>query len=474
MFNYLNNYIVTLILIGFGLGAVDYYDEILNKQTMEVKRINEKHEMRFFFPEEMRYFLERNNFNTLQVGAFDDLDKKPDENAWNIWFVAQLKKDEEKFIPVCVPALMGNERKYILDAIDTNWISSSGPYIEKFESAFSNYIGVKHGIATTSGTTALHLALSALEIGNGDEVIIPNFTMIASAKAVCYTGAMPVFVDAEKETWNMDPAKIEEKISDKTKAIMVVHIYGHPCDMHAIMGIARKYNLKVIEDAAEVHGAEHNEKKCGSFGDIACFSFFGNKILTTGEGGMIITNDDELAKKCKYYKNLCFPLTNTRNFVHEDIGFNYRMSNLHAALGLAQVEKANNYVEMRIRNHKLYEKYLLDIPGIMIQPERLGNKNVYWMNGLVINVDEFGMSRDELIGKLKERGIDSRVFFSGMHRQPALQKYGADCSDEYPVSVWLEKNGFYLPSSSNLKEEEIKFICDVIRGLQDEKTKKSE
>lgn len=273
-------------------------------------------------------------------------------------------------IPVCTPLLSGNEKKYLLDAIETNWISSSGKYISKFEEAFAKYCKVKHGIAVTNGTNALHLALTALGIGKGDEVIIPNFTMIASAFAVCYTDAMPVFVDANKDTWNIDPKKIEEKITDKTKAIMVVHIYGLPCDMDHIKEIASKHNLKVIEDAAESHGAEYKGEKCGALGDIACFSFFGNKIITTGEGGMVVTNEDKLAEKCLYYKNLCFPLGGPRNYLHNDLGFNYRMSNLHAAIGLAQTEKANDYVEMRIKNNELYRKYLEGVNGIIFQPEK--------------------------------------------------------------------------------------------------------
>ena len=363
-------------------------------------------------------------------------------------------------IPVCEPALLGNEKKYVLDAIETGWISSAGKYIPAFENAFAKYCGVKHGIAVTNGTIALHLALVALGIGKGDEVIIPDFTMIASAFAVCYTGAVPVFVDAEPETWNIDTTKIEEKITKRTKAIMPVHIYGHPCDMEPIWDLAKKYNLKIIEDAAEVHGAEitykyKNDcitKKTGSLGDIAIFSFYANKIITTGEGGMVVTDNDELAEKCRYYKNLCFPLKGGRSYIHNDIGFNYRMSNIHAAIGLAQTELADKYVEMRRHNNSLYKKYLKDVPGITLQPEKEWAKNVYWMNGIVINPEEYGMTRDELMIKLCENGIDSRLFFTGMHRQPSLQQYGCECSGEYLVSDWLAENGFYLPSSSGLKE----------------------
>ncbi|MHA1381690.1 MAG: DegT/DnrJ/EryC1/StrS family aminotransferase [Candidatus Helarchaeota archaeon] len=369
-------------------------------------------------------------------------------------------------IPVCEPALLGNERKYVLDAIETGWISSAGKYLPAFEKAFAKYCGVKHGIAVSNGTAALHLAFVALGINKGDEVIMPNFTMIASAFAVCYTGAMPVFVDAEPETWNIDTTKIEEKITERTKAIMPVHIYGHPCNMQPIWDLAKKYDLKIIEDAAEVHGAEYNGKKCGSLGDIAAFSFYANKIATTGEGGMVVTDNDELAEKCRYYKNLCFPLKGDRSYIHNDIGFNYRMSNIHAAIGLAQIELADQYVQMRRYNNSLYKKYLKNVPGIKLQPEKEWAKNVYWMNGIVVNYQEYGMNRDELMIKLREKGIDSRLFFTGMHRQPSLKKYGCNFSGEYPVSDWLTKNGLYLPSGSGLKEENIKYIWDTIRKIR--------
>ena len=373
-------------------------------------------------------------------------------------------------ISVCEPVLLGNERNYVLDALETGWISSVGKYIPAFEKAFAKYCGIKHGIAVTNGTVALHLALVALGIGKGDEVIIPDFNGIYGAFALSYTGAMPVFVDAESETWNMDPAKIEEKITEKTKAIMVVHIYGHPSNMEPIWEIANNYNLKIIEDAAEAHGAEINYKsdsecfikKTGSFGDIATFSFYANKIITTGEGGMVVTDNDEIAEKCKYYKNLCFPLKGERSYIHNDIGFNYRMSNIHAAIGLAQTEMVDRYVEMRRYNHLLYKKYLEGIPGIILQPERRWAKNVYWMNGIIVDPLKFGINRDELMIKLRENGVDSRLFFTGMHQQPSLKKYRCNMIGEYPVSDWLAENGLYLPSGSGLREQDIEYICKII------------
>lgn len=369
----------------------------------------------------------------------------------------------KRFISVCEPLLLGNEKRYITDAIDTGWVSSAGKYIPLFEDAFAEFCGVKHATAVSNGTNAIHLALKALGVGPGDEVIVPDFTMICSALPVCYLGAMPVFVDAEPITWNIDPTKIAEKLSPKTKAIMVVHIYGHPCDMTPIREIAKQYDLKIIEDAAEAHGAEYRGKKCGALGDIAAFSFFANKVVTAGEGGMVITDSDELIERSRYYKDLCFPSTGERTYFHEDIGFQYRLSNLQAAIGCAQVEKINDYIEMRRRNNSLYRKYLRDIDGIVFQPERAGCKNIYWMNAAILDSDSLGVDRDSLMGKLAEHGIQTRKFFVPMHMQPALQKYGCDTNGTYPVSDWLSTNGLYFPSGSGLIEDDIQLVCDCVK-----------
>jgi perosamine synthetase len=399
-------------------------------------------------------------------------------------------------IPVCQPYLNGNELKYVDDAVRTGWISSSGKYVKAFEEAFAEYCGVKYAVGVCNGTVALHLALTCLGIGKGDEVIVPDFTMIASAFSVCYTGARPVFVDADEKTWNIDVTKIEEKITPRTKAIMPVHIFGNPCDMDAIQNIASKHDLFIIEDAAEAHGAKYQTKRtegrgqraedrdqrtedrgqktkgrgqmaggrvCGSFGDIAAFSFFANKNITTGEGGMVVTDSERLYKKALYFKNMCFDPDAPRNYIHNDIGFNYRMSNLHAAIGLAQTEKADEYKEMRIRNGKLYRKYLKNIKGIILQEDQTGAENVFWMNGILLDPEKYGRTRDELVHLLKENGIDTRLFFVGMHHQPSLLKFGCDGAGSYPITDNLAQNGLYLPSASNLKEEEIGLICDVIR-----------
>lgn len=379
-----------------------------------------------------------------------------------------------QFIPVCEPFLNGNELKYVTDAVETGWISSAGKYVTAFEKKFSEYCGCKYGVAVSNGTVALHLALVALGIGKGDEVIIPTFTMIASAFAVCYTGATPVFVDADKYTWNIDVSKIEEKITSRTKAIMPVHIFGLMCNMEQITAIAKKHNLFVIEDAAEAHGAEFKGRKAGSFSNIASFSFFANKNITTGEGGMLVTNDEALYNKARYHKNMCFPLDGNRNYSHDEIGFNYRMSNVIAAIGLAQVEKADEYKQMRIHNNQLYRGYLKDVPGIVFQPELKDYLNVTWMNAIVIDATKYGHTKDELIHHLKEYSIDTRLLFNGMHNQKSLKDYGCNICGNYPVSDWLTQNGLYLPSASNLEQNIIKNICGIIADFSIKKNHNSE
>ena len=369
----------------------------------------------------------------------------------------------DQFIPVCEPCLSGNELKYVTEAVKTGWISSSGKYVNEFEKKFAEYCDCRYGVAVCNGTIALHLALVAAGIGKDDEVILPTFTMIASAFAICYTGAKPVFVDADKDTWNIDVTKIEEKITPRTKAIMPVHIFGKMCDMDAIRALADKYHLVIIEDAAEAHGAEYKGKKSGSFSNIAAFSFFANKNITTGEGGMVVTNNKEIYDRARYFKNVCFPLDGPRNYQHDDIGYNYRMSNLVAAIGLAQVEKADDYREMRIKNHLLYKQYLKDVPGLQFQSEPKDDCiDVCWMNTIVVDPNKYGHTKDELMSHLKGKGVDTRLLFTGMHKQRAMIDFGCDCSGHYPVCEWLTENGFYLPSSSSLSIGKIEYICGVI------------
>jgi perosamine synthetase len=372
-----------------------------------------------------------------------------------------------KFIPVCEPLYLGNEEKYVLDAVRSRWISSSGEYITKFEKRFSNYCGMEYGITTTSGTTALHLSLTALGIKEGDEVIIPDFTMVAVLFAVLYCGAKPVFIDVEPDTWNIDVKKIEEKITPRTKAILVVHTYGHPVDMDPVLKLSRKYKLYTVEDAAEAHGAEYKGKKCGGIGHIGCFSFYANKIITTGEGGMVVTRDSELANRCRYYKNLCFPMHGKRAYVHDDLGYNYRMTNIQAALGLAQLENIGKFSEKRRKNANLYNKLLENIPGLQCPAEKRYAKNAYWMYGIIVNSKKFGMTRDLLMKGLDGAGVETRLFFEPLHGQGVLEKLGLGKKGSYPVTEWLSQNGLYLPSGSGLGKKDIEYICKKIKELHE-------
>ncbi|TSA58120.1 DegT/DnrJ/EryC1/StrS family aminotransferase [bacterium] len=369
-------------------------------------------------------------------------------------------------IPVCEPFLSGKELEYVTDCLKTNWISSQGKYIEQFEQRFAAYCGCEYGISTTSGTTALHLALASLGIGPGDEVIVPAFTMISTAFAIIYTGAKPVLVDAEPETWNIDVTKIEQKVTRRTKAILPVHIYGHPCDMEPIMNIAQKYSLHVIEDAAEAHGAEYKGRKAGGIGHIGCFSFYANKIITTGEGGMVVTNDETIAEKARALKDLAF--SRQMRFLHTDLGFNYRMTNIQAAIGLAQFEKIEQYVEMRRKNAYLYNHLLKHIPSVTLPPEKEWAKNVYWMYSILID-DKFGISRDELMDQLRKEGIDTRTFFIPIHQQPVFENMRLFNRESYPVAEDLGRRGLYLPSSSGLTEKQIKQVCQAISKIRGER-----
>lgn len=374
-------------------------------------------------------------------------------------------KPDNTFIPVCEPTLEGNELAYVTEAIKTNWISSAGEFISQFEKKFAEYCGVKYGVSCSNGTTALHLAIEALGIGEGDEVITPTFSMAASTNAILYAGAKPVFVDSELETWNIDVHKIEEKITPKTKAIMVVHTYGHPVNMDKVNEAAKKYHLLVIEDAAEAHGAEYKGRKVGSLGDVACFSFYANKIITTGEGGMVITNNEQWAERAKKLRNHFF---GEPRFLHQEVGYNYRLTNMQAAVGLAQLEKIDELVEARRHNAYLYNYFLKKVKGIVLPPEKDWAKNVYWMYGILVKESEFGISMKQLMSELKKKGIDTRTFFIGMHKQPAYNKNAPHFPDkaECPVAEILERDGLYLPSSSHLTIEQIEYITDCIKEVQ--------
>ncbi len=368
-------------------------------------------------------------------------------------------------IPVWEPVLDGNEMKYVLDCLETNWISSLGSYITRFEETVATWCGVPHAVACSSCTTGLHLALTALGIGPGDEVLIPDFTLIVSANTVIQAGARPVLVDADAKTWCIDPGKLEEKIGPRTRAVMPVHMYGHPCDMPRIGEIARRHGLVVIEDCAEAHGAEIGGRKVGSFGDAACFSFYGNKILTTGEGGMVLCSDPALAERMRLLRNQAFEQP---RFVHREIGFNYRLTNVQAAIGLAQAENADRKVEKKREIARWYAEEFAGVPDVELPGEAAGVKNVYWMYAVKLG-DSFRLGRDGVMAAIREKGVETRAFFCPMHRQPVFQRSDPrfpDVSGEYPVSDDLWRRGLYLPSGLGLTRDDVREVVGKLAGCR--------
>lgn len=367
-------------------------------------------------------------------------------------------------IPVNEPLIGKKELQYVTDCVKSGWISSKGKYIKSFEDAFAKFCGVRYGISTTSGTTALHLALTCLDIKKSDEVIMPTFTMIATAYAVLYLGAKPVFIDSEDRTWNMDVLKIEEAVNSKTRALLPVHIYGHPVDMDPIINISKKCSLFIVEDAAEAHGARYKDKRCGSMGDINCFSFYANKIITTGEGGMVVTDNKKIAERARLLKDLSH--SPKKRFLHTALAYNYRMTNMQAALGLAQIEKVNKLIEKKRRIAGLYNDNLKDIEGLRLPLEEKWAKSVYWMYSVLVE-DDFGLTRDEFKIELLKSGVETRSFFIPMHRQPVIQKMGlVDKKKRYPVSDYISGHGLYLPTGLALKDKDVLFVCEAIRKMQ--------
>lgn len=366
-------------------------------------------------------------------------------------------------IPVNEPLLNGNEKKYLNECIDTGWISSEGPFIKKFEENFSKRMGRKHGIAVCNGSVALDAACVALGLEKGDEVIMPSFTIISCAAAIVRTGAVPVLVDSDPLTWNMDVAKIEEKITKKTRAIMVIHIYGLPTDMKPVMEIANKYGLKIIEDAAEAHGQLYDGKPCGSFGEISCFSFYPNKHVTTGEGGMILTDDDKIADRCRGLRNLC--MQPQRRFLHEELGWNFRMTNLQAALGLAQLERLDEFVVRKRKMGKLYTELLKDYSNVQLPLAKTDySDNIYWVYGMVLK-ENAPFDAAEALKIFGGKGIGTRPFFWPMHEQPVFHKMGLFKDEKYPVAETLARRGFYIPSGLALTEEQIKTVAECVKEV---------
>ena len=366
-------------------------------------------------------------------------------------------------IPVNEP-LLGTEEKELLNrCIDTGWISSEGPFVEEFEKKIAALSDRKYGVALSSGSAALDVAVRAAEIGEGDEVIMPAFTIISPAASVVRMGGVPVLVDSDPLTWNMDISHLEEKITPRTKAIIAVHIYGLPVDMGPLLDIAKKHNLAVIEDAAEMHGQKYGGKPCGSFGDLSVFSFYPNKHITTGEGGMVVTDDGRLAEKCRSLRNLCFKPE--KRFVHDELGWNYRMTNLQAALGVAQAGRLEEVVKRKRAMGRRYRAGLKDVPGLQLPLERTDYaENIYWVYGLLLK-EEVPFNAEEAMARLKEKEIGTRPFFWPMHWQPVFNRLGLFRGESYPVSENLAGRGFYLPSGAALTGPEIDKVVHAVREI---------
>lgn len=364
-------------------------------------------------------------------------------------------------IPLCVPEINGNEWRYIKDCLDTNWVSSAGSYVNSFEDRFSEYIGIEKAVVTMNGTAALELALRALGIGDGDEVIVPSLTFISPVNVVKYVGAEPVFVDVCEDTWVMDTNKIEELISNRTKAILPVHLYGHPVDMDKIMEIAVKYNLYVIEDATESLGSKYKEKHLGTIGHIGCFSFNGNKLITTGAGGMLITNNTEWSDRAKFLSTQTKKVTNNKAFYHPEIGYNYRMPNVLAALGCAQLECIDEYIAKKREHAAYYNSKLKNKYSIVLPVEKDWAYNVFWLYSILIEED-YGISRDDLINEFAKYEIETRPFFMPVHKMPPfLDSKKGDLS----ITINLSAKGINLPSSVGLTNDQIDIICSIINSF---------
>jgi perosamine synthetase len=363
----------------------------------------------------------------------------------------------KNFIPVYQPTLGAEEEALVVEAVRSGWISSLGKYVTRFEQEFAQFCGVAEGVSVCNGTVALHLALHALGIGPGDEVIVPTLTFVASANAVRYTGATPVFADVDPITWTLDPADVARRISSRTRAIMPVHLYGHPAPMTAINELAASYDLAVVEDAAEAHGAAIGEHRVGAWGRLAIFSFYANKIITTGEGGMVLTADPQLAARCRLLRDHAMPPE--RRYWHDEVGFNYRMTNLQAAVGVAQLARIDTFLTRKRQIAGLYNRLLAHLPGLTLPVELPGCTNVYWMYSVLVD-EQFGLSRDALILALRERHIDSRPFFHPLDTLPPYQS-----ERPRPVALRLSRQGLNLPSAPSLTDDQVAYICEAICQL---------
>lgn len=367
-------------------------------------------------------------------------------------------------IPVNTPSLGELERKYLIECIDTGWISSEGPFVSQFEEEMASFSQRKYGVAVCNGTAALEIAARAVGISEGDEVIMPTFTIISPAQAVTKLGAKPVLVDSDPLTWNMDISQVQAKITQKTKAIIAVHIYGLPIDMDPLLELCKKYKLKLIEDAAEMHGQTYKGKPCGSFGDVSIFSFYPNKHVTTGEGGMIVTNDEKIAEKSRSYRNLCF--LPAQRFVHEEIGWNYRMTNMQAALGVAQLQQLPVFVEKKKAMGKRYTELLKGLTHVFEMPPVSTEyaESIYWVYGLILKED-VKMNAKDAMKLLGEAGIGTRPFFYPMHMQPVFTNQGWYTNESYPTAERMAERGFYIPSGLALTEADMNYVIDKLYEL---------
>lgn len=368
-----------------------------------------------------------------------------------------MTKSSLSKIPIASPSLIGNEKKYVVDCLESNWISSNGVYIEKFEYSFASYIGARHSIACCNGTTALHLALLALGIGFGDEVIVPTLTYVATANAVAYTGAEVVLADCDPLTWNINPDSLESLITRKTKAIIPVPLFGHPCDLEPIFALGEKYGLYVVEDSAEALGAKYKGNFCGSLADISTFSFYGNKTITTGEGGMVVTNDDALAARIRLYKGQ--GMDPAKRYWFPVIGYNYRMTNIAAAIGLAQLENIDLFLNKRRKIAAWYTECLSEIPGIVLPTVKEYAEHSWWMYSVLVE-DGCRRSRDEMIEALAAHGIETRPFFYPMHTMPV---YARRNTGNLYVSESVASKGMNLPTYYDLSREDVEFIARVLK-----------
>lgn len=366
-------------------------------------------------------------------------------------------------IPVNEPLLQGNEKKYLLECIESGWISSEGPFVERFEQQMAAAVQRRHGVAVCNGTAALELAIAALELAPGDEIIMPAFTIISCAAAAVRRGCVPVLVDSDTVTWNMDVARIEARITSRTKAIMVVHIYGLPVDMDPVLALAKQYGLRIIEDAAEMHGQSYRGRPCGSFGDLSVFSFYPNKLVTTGEGGMVLTDDPRLAERCRSLRNLCFQPE--KRFVHEELGYNFRMTNLQAAVGVAQLERIGEFTARKRRIGARYTRLLADTPGLELMPVTTDYaENIYWVYGVVL-ADDVPFNAEEAMRRLAGQQIGTRPFFWPMHEQPVFQRMGLFAGESNPVAERLGRRGFYLPSGLALTGAQLEAVAQAVRQI---------